>query len=343
MMPLGGIETHLVNMSCYLAQQGWKVDFCVKYSAITHATAARFADAGVRYHKFPRPSFFRHTLLDCSLLYTNSQGNFSPLIWRLGPAQRKGLHHCHTACSAGERESWTQSYVEFIKSGPPLVACSQATASNLQEIAPGRDIRVLPYFAIREDAVAGDPVHSGEAEELKHSRLHFGFVGRLEASKGIELLVQAAKKDELADICWHVFGDGNLADAVRAAEGPNFVWHGAVDSTKGLDAIYGRLDAVVLPSRHVEGSPLCLIEALAHGKPWVAFDQGGIRELVADPDDCIIASPSTAEAFCAAVVKLRSRIRAGKVDGRRLMALFDTRFSQQSVMAQWQECLELPS
>ncbi len=339
-MPLGGIETHLVNLSCYLAKQGWKVDFCVKYSAITRATASRLAAAGVSYHRFPRPSFFIHTLLDSSFLYTNSQGNFSPLIWRLGPAGRSGIHHCHTACSAAERESWTPRYVGFINSGPPLVACSQATARNLQEIAPGRDIRVLPYFAVRKEAAAGPPAHQSAPAERQDGRLHFGFVGRLEASKGIDLLVQAARHRDLADICWHVFGDGSESETVRAAEGPNFVWHGAVDSTKGLDAIYGRLDAVVLPSQHVEGSPLCLIEALAHGKPWVAFDQGGIRELVADPDDCIVASPGTAEAFCAAVAKLRSRIHARKVDDRRIVALFDARFSQRAVMAQWQDCLQ---
>lgn len=337
MMPLGGIETHLVNLSCYLAGQGWRVDFCVKYSAITSSTADKLSAAGVRYHRFPTPSFFRHTLISNSLLYTNSQGNTSPLIWKHGRSGRRGFHHCHTACSPAERSSWTLRYVRFIENGPPLVACSRTTAEGLLALNPGRRIHVLPYFAIGEDvaplaALVPDPDRPALGSQ---PILRFGFIGRLEAGKGIDLIIQASRRPEFSDIQWHVFGDGAEGDRVRASTGVNLVFHGAFDRSVHLRDIFGPLDAVVLPSSHVEGSPLCLIEALAFGKPWIAFDQGGIRELVASHEDCLVLVPGRPEGFFDAVDRLRVRLRAGQVDEECLRGYYQQHFSPKAVYNKW--------
>lgn len=340
MMPLGGIETHLVNMASCLAAEGWRVNFCVKYSAITKKTAEHLANAGVLYHRFPSPGFFYHTLFSDALLYTNSQGNTSPMIWRYGKSVRKGFHHCHTTCSARERELWPPRYVDFIKKGPPLVACSQSTADNLRELNPDRRIHVLPYFAVGDGLATFSATHAGRTPVGKGGPLHFGFIGRVEPSKGIDLIIEASRHPDLADIQWHIFGDGAQAGAVRAASGPNLVWHGAFDRSVNLLDIYGPMDAVVLPSSHVEGSPLCLIEALAFGKPWIAFDQGGIRELAASDADCLVLDPDHREGFHEAVTRLRARLVSGQVDVGRLRSHYQQGFSPSAVYVQWKAFLE---
>jgi glycosyltransferase involved in cell wall biosynthesis len=339
MMAVGGIETHLINTACHLAGAGWQVDFCAKQSAVTRFTAEKLASAGVKYHRFPQVAFFKHTLFSSSLLYTNSQGSTSPLIWRISKSRRKGFHHCHTACSPSERRRWTRSYLAFILKGPPLVACSESTARSLRELNPHREIRVMPYFAVSQDAmaVAAAPRHKAAGEKL-----HFGFVGRLEASKGLDVLIQASLDSEFADICWHIFGDGSQADLVRSAASSNLVFHGAFDRGTPLSEIYDQLDAVVLPSQHAEGSPLCLIEAMAHGKPWIAFDRGGIKELVADTETCITPDSSDFPGFASAVRQLRARIREGSVSADRITGFYQKHFSCEAVATKWEHlCLSV--
>jgi len=304
---------------------------------LTAYTMIKLASAGVKYHRFPRPAFFTHTLLSSALLYTNSQGGTSPLIWRLSRRNRKGFHHCHTACSLLDRRHWTKAYVEFIRKGPPLVACSESTARGLRELNPMRDISVMPYFVSAEEITTS--FGSGATSEVSATfqKLNVGFVGRLESSKGIDLLVKASADPELADICWHFFGDGSQAELIQGAASPNLVWHGAFDQSTPLAHIYGPLDAVVLPSSHVEGSPLCLIEAMAHGKPWVAFDRGGISELAPQGGGCIVVDPVEPGGFREGIKRMRSMIRNGLIDHRVIRAHYDANFSANAVSAKWEK------
>lgn len=334
MMALGGIETHLINLSCHLSAAGWEVNLCVRHSRVAPSTVQRLAVSGVKYHRHTSLGFIRNVLLSSSLLYTNSAGSSSPWIWRFGRTRRGGFHHCHTACSHSETTHWTKSYLRFItqETRPVLVACSQITAQNLRQLNPGRRIVHMPYYAISTTPTLAQELPRGRTGD---KRVHLGFVGRLEASKGIHLLVQASEHDELADVCWHIYGGGSQEAAVRAAAGPNFVYHGSFDRDTPLEQIYGGLDAVVLPSQHVEGSPLCLIEALAHGKPWISFDRGGIRDLVADSEYCIISPGEDMEGFVATLKLMRDRLREKKVPHDKLQHHYKAHFSPDAVGAKW--------
>jgi len=338
MMSIGGIETHLTNMATVLAREGWTVDFCVKQSKMAPAAVGSLRVAGVRYHRFPSSGFFGNLFISKSLLYSNSQGNTSPLIWRHGRAGRRGFHHCHTACSAAERSSWTRRYINFIREGPPLVACSNQTRDNLWELNPERQVEVLPYLT----STVGEVVCVGSQRTTgsQNGKMAFGFIGRLDRSKGIDLIVAASRRQDLNGICWHIHGDGEMGAAVAEAAGPNLKWHGPFDRSAALSGVYGSLDALVLPSLHVEGSPLCLIEALSFGKPWVASGQGGIRELACSPEDHLIVDPRNPEQFFAAVKQLEQRLRQGLVDAARTQEFYRKEFSRQAVTGKWLSYLE---
>lgn len=304
------------------------------------AVVGQLRAAGVKYHQFPSPGFFGNLLISNSLLYSNSQGNTSPLIWKYGRARRRGFHHCHTACSAAEKSSWTHRYIDFIREGPPLVACSNQTRDNLLKLNPERRVEVLPYLtsAVHE-VVCPD---SQRTEGFQNGKLNFGFIGRLDLSKGIDLIIAASRRKELHGICWHLHGDGEMHAAAADAQGPNLKWHGAFDRSTPLSGIYGSLDALVLPSLHVEGSPLCLIEALSFGKPWVASGQGGIRELACSPEDHLIVDPHHPEQFFAAVKQLEYRLRQGLVDSARIHEFYREKFSCQAVTGKWLSYLKSP-
>jgi glycosyltransferase involved in cell wall biosynthesis len=338
---MGGIETHLLNISKTVAAHGWEVDFCVKYSELPEEVVAGLSEAGVRYHTFPHLPFFLSILNRRSVLYTNSQGNTSPIIWSAAGRQRKGFHHCHTACSVQEIESWVPRYKKFIHDGPPLVACSQATKANVLAGSPDRQVTVMPYLTSLLSEPKGCEVWTGPLKAARRSgRMNFGFVGRLDASKGIDAIVEASRHSAGADVDWHFFGDGPDAEKIRGTGDGNLFWHGAFDRSTPLEEIYGGLDAVVLPSLHMEGSPLCLIEALSFGKPWIASNQGGTAELACSQQDHLVIDPRRAGAFVDAVAKLKKRIGSGEVKQDAIRDFYSAYYSPEAVTARWMGLLD---
>lgn len=137
------------------------------------------------------------------------------------------------------------------------------------------------------------------------------FAGRLSPEKGIEELVAATEGMNLV-----VAGDGPLRQLVPDALG--FVPH------TELERLYARAAVVVLPS-HREGLPLCVLEAMAHGRPVVASAVGGIPELVEDGVTGLLVPPGDTEALRSALERLLAdpvlRRRMGRAAKRRVTEL----------------------
>lgn len=116
-----------------------------------------------------------------------------------------------------------------------------------------------------------------------------GIVGRLTSVKNQRMLLEAAKclkdvgKDQLFRFL--VVGDGELRSMLMnyASElglDKSFVFTGW---QKEMPSLYNALDTVALTSLN-EGTPVTLIEAMAAGKPVVATDVGGVRDLMGAVD-----------------------------------------------------------
>jgi glycosyltransferase involved in cell wall biosynthesis len=67
-----------------------------------------------------------------------------------------------------------------------------------------------------------------------------------------------------------------------------------------LPGMYGAFDVVVLTSRN-EGTPVALIEAGAAGKPVVATRVGGVRDVVYEGENGLLAPPGDPAAVAAAI------------------------------------------
>jgi glycosyltransferase involved in cell wall biosynthesis len=107
-----------------------------------------------------------------------------------------------------------------------------------------------------------------------------GFVGRLETVKGPDRLLEVAQRGP-RDAAFVLIGGGSLADALArriAAEdlGARVALLGEVPDAAPY---FAQLDALAMTSRH-EGLPMVLLEAAAAGVPVVAYDVGGVREVL---------------------------------------------------------------
>lgn len=331
----GGTETHVLGISSALAQNGWKVQLSVVRSALSQQLVDRVCASGVRFSTWPSPAFFKSLFQRHGLLYTNSQGNASPIMWRLKGPRQRGFHHVHTSADRVEQSYWRAGFVSFVRSAPRLVACSQTTRQNLIELGARGCVTFLPYLT---SVKSQDDLHLSPLE--RRTDLRFSFIGRVAKSKGIDLIMEAAGDPRCAGIEWHIYGDGDYLPVLREANVPGIVLHGGFSDANELERIHRETDALILPSFHSEGMPLALLEGMAKGLPWIATNKGGTAELAGGHEDLVVFEPGDMPGFVSACAKLRQRIVAGLVDRESIKRVFDENFANEIVTARWMDYCE---
>jgi glycosyltransferase involved in cell wall biosynthesis len=173
------------------------------------------------------------------------------------------------------------------------------------------------------------------------------FVGRLLADKGVRALVAAIRllNSHAHTVDLVVAGDVDPANpaSISASEladwarDPNIRWAGHV---KDVAEIWAQAHIAVLPSRR-EGLPMALVEAAACGRPLIATDVPGCREVViadetgflirlndnaslADAIKQLADSPSLRQRYGAAARRLAVEKFAAEKIGQQTVILYRT-------------------
>jgi glycosyltransferase involved in cell wall biosynthesis len=213
--------------------------------------------------------------------------------------------------------------VELARRVPPLarrvlrrarlvIAPSTALADEARRLG-ARDVRTIP---------SGVDLPEQLGEEAEPPEILYA--GRLSPEKGIRELVAAAQGHPLV-----VAGDGPLRSEVPSALG--FVPHDE------LERLYRRAAVVACPS-HREGFGIVCAEAMAHGRPVVAADVGGLRDLVVHEETGLLVPPRDAGALRAALERLLAdrelRRRMGEAGRARIAEHFTWRgFTDETLRA----------
>lgn len=183
------------------------------------------------------------------------------------------------------------------------VVNSHATRATILRTAPWLDPRrvALVHNGVDVDAFAGA---APAALDLPAGAVAVGFVGRVEARKGVRELAAAWPHVAAAvpDAWLVVAGSGVLDDEIRAAlaAAPRVRWLGF---RRDVPAVMRALDVLAVPS-HWEGFGLVAAEALAAGVPVVAADASSLPEIVRHGEEGLLVPPRDARALAAALVRL---------------------------------------
>jgi glycosyltransferase involved in cell wall biosynthesis len=346
MAAIGGMETHLVELATLLSQNAWAVTMVTTSNSLNDASRQQCVDAGVELVEMPvartkagKLAKLRWLLWQAGklrrkrwdVIYTNGQGSLAAVVWLAARLSTRIIHHHHTSADPDERTTWAASFRWLLKAVPSLIACSEETRANLRRAGCRQQIEKLVYLI----PDLGAPATAEAVEDCLGERpLRFGFIGRLVSTKGIDLVVRLSQDPDLREVEWHLHGEGDEASALKPL--PNLKFHGPYRGAAALRKIHSGLDAVVLFSRHTEGMPLSLIEAMASGLPWIATDRGGTRELaVSDEDSILLKADFEYDDAKAAVLDLASRLRGGVTSRDTQRAAFERYLNRDTVVAKW--------
>lgn len=139
-------------------------------------------------------------------------------------------------------------------------------------------------------------------------RFVFLYVGRPERRKGINVLLKVLKTAAAMHprILLLVVGPGNWGQYYRYVRESGLSDHVAFRGRVARDELirlYQMCDVVVLPS-YLEGFGLSVIEGMASGKPVIAPQWSGVREIVLEAKGGFIVDPTKPDTLLNAIIKM---------------------------------------
>ena len=205
---------------------------------------------------------------------------------------------------------------------------SMPAKRTLAELPHRRETRRVDRYIVNCDRIRRDLAATRGLDPARISVLHncvgaaapprprrsggevclFGYVGRVQAEKGVYELLEAFSKvlaeHPLARLELHgkIYHRGRIEAAIRRLGiGGAATLAGPFEGS--VYDVLARFDAFVFPSRW-EGFPYSLLEAMNAGLPVVATRVGGVPELVRDGENGLLAAPRDPGAIAAAMARL---------------------------------------
>jgi glycosyltransferase involved in cell wall biosynthesis len=161
--------------------------------------------------------------------------------------------------------------------------------ANSQEVA-----RRIAKFYGQTAKVIHPPVRvwgKGEAGDQ-----YYLYLGRLTQPKQVNLAIQAC--DRLNRPLW-IVGTGSEEARLRAMAGPNVRFLGSMPD-EAMTEIYANTKALIFPCAY-EDFGIVPVEAMGHGVPVIALEQGGVRESVLPYKTGLFFRQPTVDSLCVAI------------------------------------------
>lgn len=208
-------------------------------------------------------------------------------------------------------------------------AVSAWLAEQAERAAPGVPVRVEP-MPVDTERFAPPAMGAARSGVL--------FVGRLNVQKGLRALLDALASPALDGATLDVVGDGPDADSLRAHATQRGVsarvrWHGALP-TSALVAFYQRAQVLAMPSRE-EGLGLVAVEAQLCETPVVAFDSGGLPDVVQTKSGGTLVPTGDVDRLAEALRGLLEDTPRAREAGRAARTAMLARFSLEHVAARY--------
>jgi glycosyltransferase involved in cell wall biosynthesis len=197
-----------------------------------------------------------------------------------------------------------------------------------------------------------DPTHFAALPLPATEPPRIAFAGRMIKSKGIDVLVEAARllRTRGQQPVVHLYGQIDAANpeaftrqtiAAWQAEGL-VLWHGHANDVRG---IWRDAAIFVAPSLGGEGMPRTMLEAAACARPLIVTDVPGCRHFVRDGIDGLVVPPGDAAALADALARLLAapelRVTLAQAARARVLDGFTEAAVEAAVSAAYRQHLKL--
>ncbi len=224
--------------------------------------------------------------------------------------------------------SWTNRYL-FGRVLTHIIANSKETKRTILAknplLVPEDKIQVI-HNGIQYSIFGGkqEPLYTAE-----HGELILGCAGRLSVEKGHHLLLEMMERLKAREIRCKLLlaGDGKLYEPLNRRAGELGVDHLVkfLGFVEYMPSFYSSIDMFILPSKF-EGFGYVLIEAMASGKPVVAFNVKSSQEIVDHGKTGYLVSPGNVDELTERVLELAGdgslRNKMGEQGRQRVEDLF---------------------
>ena len=180
---------------------------------------------------------------------------------------------------------------------------------------------------------AADPMPEDSPDRRGHTVLRAGYVGHLYAGRGIEVILEVARR--LPTLEFQLVGGREQEIlAWRSAEAPtNVTFCGFVPPAQ-LPALYRCFDILLMPYQASVAvrsgksdtarwmSPMKMFEYMATGKAIAASDLPVLREVLVDGRNALLVPPADVDAWVEAIERLTQDERLRRELGRRALQNF---------------------
>lgn len=158
-------------------------------------------------------------------------------------------------------------------------------------------------------------------------------------SKGVGEFVEAAKHIRRArpEVRFILVGDTDEDNPAAVPRDQLAAWRdgGIVEwwgRRREMEKVLAEAHVVCLPTTYGEGVPKILIEAAACGRPMVATDVPGCREIVRDSETGLLVPPGDTDALVDALARLLDDAALRRRMGRRAREIVENEFSIEKVV-----------
>lgn len=169
-----------------------------------------------------------------------------------------------------------------------------------------------------------------------------GYVGRLEAEKGIQELVSAFSLiRQKASVTFLVVGDGSLRESIKGALSEKEALS-TVTFTGWISNVQDYLNEMkllVLPSK-TEGFPSVVLEAMACGTPVLATPVGDIPSIVKDGFNGFVLESTNPTCISESIIELLSKPELLSKTAKNASTWVKKNFSFEQTVSQWRMIFE---
>jgi len=350
---IGGVESHVLALARELTRKGHEVQVFTS----KHADLKEFDTVdGVPVRRVPVSSMVFDTPLTPKLM-TMLQADKWDIIHAHSPPPLSSYyaamaavkariplvytHHCDPEIPSllGRAVSWVyyrtllnytlRHAARIIVYTESYAATSYALWKHPTALVPtGLD---LSRFGPETDAAAVRKKHGLEGKKVVL------FVGRLTAHKGIQTIIEAAALTDLS-VKYLLVGPGEFPAGWsrrmhQLKVEDRIVLAGKVAEAE-LPAYYAACDLLVLPSvSRLEAFGLVLVEAMASGKPVVASDLPGVRDVLKAGKTGLLCEPFSARDLAEKITTITSNAEAASGMGAAGRKLAEDRYSWDAIGA----------